>query len=80
MIKQKLPKYVWFGSKGSCAMRLTEDGKRYYRIAGDWGTAFKVDDGHLVSTGNPPSHRYLNNIRLIPCTFQEWKRDNKGYV
>ncbi len=71
--KIKLPKYVKLRHS---ALRLKDD--KYYRDAGSWSVSYKVVDNKLFSV-----HKYdndVNNVELIECTKEEWKKDNWGYI
>jgi len=69
------PQFVWMG--GCSAVRLSNDGKYYYRDAGCWGCGFEYRDGdwYSVSDINP-----INENLMTPCTEDEWMNDNKGYI
>ena len=46
MKKFKLPTYV---RMGHTEMKLTEDKKEYYRVAGQWSVGYTVRDGKVFS-------------------------------
>jgi len=68
----KLPEYVWL-HKSALKKRNSE----YYRIGGAWDVKFKVVGDKLYSISDM---EHLNNRELIPCTKEEWEKDNKGYI
>lgn len=71
------PQFVWMNGVGGSAIRLSNDGKYYYRDAGCWGCGFEYRDGtwYSVSDIDP-----INNNLMIPCTEDEWMDDNLGYI
>ncbi len=87
MIKD-LPKYIMMmqGGKKGCAMRLQktndEGNWEYWRDAGLWGIAFRMENGKLVSDAKHygPELQYLDGQELVPITETEWRKDNEGYV
>lgn len=68
----KLPEYVWLHNSA-----LKKKGREYYRMAGAWGVKFKIVVDKLYSISDM---EHLNNKELIPCTKEEYEKDNKGYV
>jgi len=57
------------------AMRLYEG--RYHRDAGNWGVDYDIIDGRLFSKS---SDTHLNGVELFPITYDEWKKDNGGWL
>jgi len=91
MKRKDLPKYVMMMQDGrqGCAMRLQEknEGVRrseleYWRDAGLWGIAFRMENGKLVSDAKHygPELQYLDGQELVPITETEWRKDNAGYI
>jgi len=80
MKKFELPVYVSMG--GRTEMKLTEDKKEHYRIAGQWSVGYEVRDGKVFSVYNNEYSPmpWLNNVELIPITEKEWREGNEGYV
>lgn len=84
--KQKLielPKYIRIGGPQGTAMVKTGSptSPTYWRHAGCWGLRLKMQDGQWVChkiDGNDSDH--LRGVPVFPCTFEEWKEDNKGYL
>jgi hypothetical protein len=85
---KNLPKYVMMmqdGRKG-CAMKLQKTNDKrdweYWRHAGLWGIAFRMENGKLVSDAKHygPELQYLDGQELVPITEEEWRKDNEEYV
>jgi len=84
--EENLPDYVWFSKVGRCAMRKQASSFvpkeivpniEYYRDAGMWSVYVKIVEGKLLSVWQDMQG---NNHDLIPCTKEEWEKDNEGYV
>jgi hypothetical protein len=76
-MKKEIPDYVMMGGRTALRRR----GKEYYRDAGDWEVGYKWLRDKLFSVnlyGN--RHPQLNDVELTPCTEEEWRNDNQGYV
>jgi len=84
----KLPKYVTFGVSG-CHMRLhnpewnqfpgwREDIAEYWRDAGLWGVDIRIEEDKIFSVHKDMD--WLDNVELIPSTYEEWFKSNQGYI
>lgn len=91
---EELPKYVRFGNNIECSMRLYNPEKanrwfmwkndiaEYYRDAGAWSVDIRIDKvtGKVYSVCNCQDTPWLHNVELIPTTYDDWKKDNEGYL
>ena len=73
-----LPKFVRFGDSDTC-LRLDNSDieKFYFRDAGAWQVHYRIIEGRLYSLSHIKS---TNDVEMIPCTEQEWRESNIGYV
>ena len=89
--KHQAPMFIRIG-EGGCTMRKKQsmytdcEGYEffhqrvvYYRDAGQWEVSFTVKDGKSIAVGNGPT-KHLDGDELIPCTGQDYRDDNRGYV
>jgi hypothetical protein len=72
---KKLPKYV--SLHGAC---LVLENKKYFRDAGAWEVNFIIKKDRVFVNEPTGVMNHCHNVELVPCTEQEWKESNKGYV
>ncbi len=91
----KRPKYVRMnGKESSTCLRFirgelvhhhngskTRTPDTYFKDAGHWEVRIEERDGKLFSAdAYSGKHPQLVGHELVPCTKEEWKKDNGGYV
>jgi hypothetical protein len=74
----KAPEFVRIGGPNGTTLKRNECGFMYGRAAGQWGVSAHWVDGVLLSIDN--DRDWLHGVVLWPCTEQEYKDDNAGYV
>jgi hypothetical protein len=72
----EVPRYV---KLGGTALRHTGDWN-YYRDAGRWSVKAGWTDGRLFVLSSRDNMNHLHGAELVPCTCEEWAKDNEGYV
>lgn len=50
----------------------------YHRVAGLWDVDYKWVLDELFSVC--PDHKYLDNVKLMPITKEQWEEGNRGYI
>ena len=65
-MKPQPPKYV---KLKNTALRLTDDGKEYYRDGGHWSVGFKYIDGKWLSWHWVKGFRGLHRIELVEISM-----------
>jgi hypothetical protein len=51
--------------------------KMYHHGAGAWSVDFEIKDGKITIVSDL---RTLNGLVLIPCTKEEYEKDNEGHI
>lgn len=78
MNTENYPKYVRLGEGGPA---LKGGSAQYWRDAGKWGIKPAIKDDRLVvGEDQIPEMAHAIGVELIPCTEEEWREDNLGYV
>lgn len=71
-----IPKYVKIC--GTC-LRYMEEPNDFYRDNGDWAINYIVKDGKFYTD---PGYMVesLRNQEMIEVSYDEWRKDNDGYI
>lgn len=75
MSLEDLPEFVWLGTPGGVALRLT--GSEYHREAGNWSLGFERGaNGALRAVTDNYHLLHANGTPMVPCTEAEWRQSN----
>jgi hypothetical protein len=75
---ENYPRYVRLGKNGPA---LKGGRSSYYRDAGEWSITPTFKNGRLeVGEKQISEMAHAIGMELIPCSEEEWKESNLGYV
>ena len=75
-----LPPYVRMEDDKGGACCLKRNGATYWKPTGAWIVCVRDQDGQLVAFSDNPHLKHVNGNKLIPCSQEDFRRDNRGYV